>query len=91
MTEMRRLLGVLRSTEETATLAPQPGVGQIPALLDRAANGGGRALQIEGEPGPLASSVATSRSTAWPRRLSATGTVSPTSRSGSARRKHSSS
>ena len=57
MTEMRQLLGVLRATEETATLAPQPGVGQIPALLDRTANTSGGALQIEGEPGPLPSSV----------------------------------
>ena len=48
MTEMRRLLGVLRATEESATLAPQPGVGQIPALLERTADAGGRALQIEG-------------------------------------------
>jgi len=59
MAEMRQLLGVLRATEETATLAPQPGVGQIHALLDRARNTDGVApgLQIEGEPGPLPASV----------------------------------
>ena len=58
MTEMRRLLGVLRATEETATLAPQPGVGQIHALLDRTGTtGGAHRLLIEGEPGPLPPSV----------------------------------
>ena len=58
MTEMRRLLGVLRATDEAATLAPQPGVGQIHALLDRTeSTGGAHGLLIEGEPGPLPPSV----------------------------------
>lgn len=58
MTEMRRLLGVLRATEATATLAPQPGVGQVHALLDRTeTTGGAHSLLIDGEPGPLPPSV----------------------------------
>ena len=58
MEEMRRLLGVLRATEEAATLAPQPGLGQIHALLERTETAGSaHGLRIEGEPGPLPSSV----------------------------------
>jgi signal transduction histidine kinase len=33
--EMRRLLGVLRGDDEVATLAPQPGLEQIPPLVER--------------------------------------------------------
>ena len=59
MEEMRRLLGALRATGETATLAPQPGVGQIHALLGRSRNPDDSAagLRIEGEPGQLPASV----------------------------------
>ncbi len=32
MTEMRQLLGVLRSTDAAAETAPQPGLGELPAL-----------------------------------------------------------
>ncbi len=35
LVEMRRILGVLRRGDSAADLAPQPGVGQIPALVDR--------------------------------------------------------
>jgi signal transduction histidine kinase len=38
MTEMRRLLGVLR--EDEASYAPQPGIGRLPDLLDEARSGG---------------------------------------------------
>ena len=36
LTEMRRLLGVLRTDDGPAELAPQPGVGQLGDLLDQA-------------------------------------------------------
>jgi signal transduction histidine kinase len=36
LTEMRRLLGVLRSADERATLAPMPGLGELRELLDQA-------------------------------------------------------
>ena len=38
--EMRRLVGVLRDDNEAAALAPQPTVGEIPALLARLAGAG---------------------------------------------------
>lgn len=34
LTEMRRLLGVLRTEDQTAELAPQQGIDDIPALVD---------------------------------------------------------
>ena len=36
LTEMRRLLGVLRSADDQATLAPVPGLGELRELLDQA-------------------------------------------------------
>jgi signal transduction histidine kinase len=36
ITDMQRLLGVLRSTDQEADRAPQPGLAQIPALAERA-------------------------------------------------------
>jgi signal transduction histidine kinase len=54
MVEMRRLLGVLRADGESLPLAPQPGLIQLPALVDRATKAG---LQVEvrttGTPAPL--------------------------------------
>ena len=47
--EMRRLVGVLRDDDEAAALAPQPTVGEIPALLTRLASAGLDVdLEIEG-------------------------------------------
>ena len=47
--EMRRLVGVLRDDDEAAALAPQPTVGEIPALLARLASAGLDVdLEIEG-------------------------------------------
>ena len=59
LAEMRRILGVLRRTDEDpATLAPQPGVGQVVALVERArADGRDVVLAVDGEPGPLPASV----------------------------------
>ena len=36
LTELRRLLGVLRSTDQNADLAPVPGLGELRELLDQA-------------------------------------------------------
>jgi len=40
LTEMRRLLGVLRSADEQATLAPVPGLGELRELLEQARTAG---------------------------------------------------
>ncbi len=56
--EMRRILGVLRHAGEAPELAPQPGVGQIHALVERSRDERRRIeLSVDGEPGPLPASV----------------------------------
>jgi signal transduction histidine kinase len=56
--EMRRILGVWRHPDDHAELAPQPGVEQIPALVEKArGTQPDVALHVEGEPGPLPASV----------------------------------
>ena len=40
LAEMRRLLGVLRRDDERPELAPQPGLGRLDALVERAREGG---------------------------------------------------
>ncbi|HWG13072.1 MAG TPA: histidine kinase dimerization/phosphoacceptor domain-containing protein, partial [Streptosporangiaceae bacterium] len=40
LTEMRRLLGVLRTADDPAELAPQPGIGQVGDLLEQARGSG---------------------------------------------------
>jgi signal transduction histidine kinase len=59
MAEMRRALGILRDTEQAgAALAPLPGLGQLPALLDQLrAAGLAVELTVEGTPRPLATST----------------------------------
>jgi signal transduction histidine kinase len=58
LAEMRRILGVLRRADEGADLAPQPGVGQIHSLVQRARDDHHRVeLEVDGEPGPLPASV----------------------------------
>ncbi len=58
LSDMRRVLGVLRHPGDAPALAPQPGVGQLYALVEQARTGGGRIeLRVEGEPGPLPASV----------------------------------
>ena len=48
--EMRRLVGVLRGSDQTMELAPAPGVDQIPALVERVgANGPAIELEVRGE------------------------------------------
>ena len=55
--EMRRLLEVLREDGEDSELEPQPGLAQLPALLERAGESGPVTLEVEGEPRPLPASV----------------------------------
>jgi signal transduction histidine kinase len=57
MTEMHRTLKLLRAGAEPE-LAPQPGLGELDALLERARGAGvGIDLTVEGEPRPLPQSV----------------------------------
>jgi signal transduction histidine kinase len=54
LTEMRRLLGVLRDGEQGTDMAPQPGLTQISELLAEARLAGlPVSLTLEGEPRPL--------------------------------------
>lgn len=56
--DMRRILGVLRRADAPAELAPQPGVGQIAALVERArAEGRQVTLRVDGEPRALPTSI----------------------------------
>lgn len=55
--DMRRILGVLRD-QDAGALTPQPGVGQLYALIERArASGRDVELRVEGEPNALPGSV----------------------------------
>lgn len=56
--EMRRLLGVLRTPEDDADVAPQPGLAQLDSLVDRMGRAGLRVdLEVTGEPGPVSPGV----------------------------------
>jgi signal transduction histidine kinase len=55
LTEMRRLLGVLRSDDDPSGVTPQPGLAQLPELLER--SGVPVTLEVAGEPRPLAAGV----------------------------------
>ena len=56
--EMRRLVGVLRDDDESAALAPQPTVGEIPALVARLESAGLDVdLRVEGEQRPVPAGV----------------------------------
>jgi signal transduction histidine kinase len=58
LNEMRLILGVLRRADQPADLAPQPGIGQIPALVDGTRTAQRHVtLRVEGEPGPLPASI----------------------------------
>jgi signal transduction histidine kinase len=51
MTELRRFLGALDDDDEAAGLAPQPGIGELPTLLDRVREAGlPAALEVDGSP-----------------------------------------
>ncbi|MFC4855770.1 sensor histidine kinase [Actinophytocola glycyrrhizae] len=53
LTEMRRLLGVLREDTDGADLQPQPGLAQLVDLLDDARQSAGARLIVTGAPVPL--------------------------------------
>jgi len=54
MAEMRRLLGILRSGDERADLAPVPGLDQLRELVDQARQAGmSVSLSLDGRPRPL--------------------------------------
>jgi len=54
LAEMRRLLGVLRSGDERADLAPVPGLDQLRELVDQARQAGmSVSLSLDGPPRPL--------------------------------------
>ena len=58
LSEMRRILGVLGRVDEAAELAPQPGVGQIHGLVERAREQRRQVeLEVDGDPGPLPASI----------------------------------
>lgn len=58
MTELRRLLGVLRSPGEAVPLAPQPGLDQLPHLVERAEAAGSEVeVHITGDPVALSPGV----------------------------------
>jgi signal transduction histidine kinase len=58
LAEMRRLLGVLRSGDEQAELAPLPGIDQLRDLLDQTrAAGRTVSFTLEGAPRPLSEGV----------------------------------
>jgi signal transduction histidine kinase len=58
LTEMRRLLGVLRDADSVDGKAPQPGVDQIVELVDRVRQTGLTVdLEVQGEPRPMAAGL----------------------------------
>src|SRR4051794_126238 len=58
MAEMRRLLGVLRADGALADLDPQPGLVQLPALVERvSASGVPVTVEVQGEPRSMPASV----------------------------------
>jgi signal transduction histidine kinase len=55
LTEMRRLLGVLRCDDDPSEVAPQPGLAQLPDLIERA--GLPVTLEVQGEPRALPAGI----------------------------------
>jgi signal transduction histidine kinase len=56
--EMRRLLGILRDHDDKVPLAPQPRLGDLPALVQQASASGARvSLSVTGEPRDLAPAI----------------------------------
>ena len=54
LTEMRRLLGILRRTDAEIALIPQPGLEHLETLIEQTREAGLPVeLRVEGEPGPL--------------------------------------
>jgi signal transduction histidine kinase len=68
LSDMRRMLGVLRQSGDATPLAPQPGVGELYGLVEAArTKRQGIELSVEGEPGPLPSTCECLSSMASPR------------------------
>ncbi len=58
LAEMRRLLGIMRSDHEVAALAPQPGLGTLPELVEQVRQSGLPVeLSVEGQPVKLPAGV----------------------------------
>jgi signal transduction histidine kinase len=58
LSEMHRMLGVLRLDDAGAEREPQPGVRDLPRLIDRAGSAGiSASLVVDGEPRPLPPAV----------------------------------
>ena len=58
LVELRRLLGLLRLTQEALSLAPQPGIARLGMLVDEVRAAGLQTqLQLEGQPKPLAPGI----------------------------------
>jgi signal transduction histidine kinase len=58
LVEMRRLVGIMRSEEEVPALAPQPGLGTLPALVEQVRQSGLPVeLNVEGDPVRLPAGV----------------------------------
>lgn len=58
LTEMRRMLGVLRTEDQTAELAPQQGIAELPALVDTVRRAGVMVgLEITGDSAPAPATV----------------------------------
>jgi signal transduction histidine kinase len=58
LTEMRRLLGLLRHAHDRGGREPQPGIAQVHSLIQRArVRGQPVELRVDGEPGTLAAGV----------------------------------
>jgi signal transduction histidine kinase len=58
LAEMRRLVGIMRTEEDSVALTPQPGLGTLPALVEQVRQSGLPVeLRVEGEPVKLPAGV----------------------------------
>jgi signal transduction histidine kinase len=58
LAEMRRLVGIMRTEEDSVALTPQPGLGTLPALVEQVRQSGLPVeLSVEGEPVALPAGV----------------------------------
>ena len=81
LTELRRLLGVLRREDEDIALAPQPSLAHIGSLVRRFTAGGlPIELRVEGEPRALSAGVDLTATGSCRRRSAARATPAPGAR-----------